>query len=114
MIASIQEELKDKYLKISTTYDNMSKEERKEAFMNYLLSSTHGQKLTTLISQIVACIANEEMYHESELITQELTMYVLYLYHVQHSNCFINVYCIHFMACQEIESEIGECMRSCV
>lgn len=77
MIASIQEELKDKYLKISTTYDNMSKEERKEAFMNYLLSSTHGQKLTTLISQIVACIANEEMYHESELITQELTMYVL-------------------------------------
>lgn len=76
MIASIQKELKEKYLKLSTTYDNnMCKQERKTKFINYICSSsTYGQKLTQLISQIIVCIIDEEIYNEPQSMIQQFRM----------------------------------------
>ena len=74
VIATIQEELKEKYLKICTTYKDMTKPERKQAFMNYLLSSTHGRRLTDSVSQIIAEFAKEELHKSPNLIKQQLTM----------------------------------------
>ena len=66
----------------------MTKQERKQAFMNYLLSSTHGQRLTDSVSQIIAEFAKEELHKNPNLIKQQLTM----LSHDYLCISFINMY----------------------
>jgi len=74
IMASIQEELAQKYLKVCTTYNDMSRSQRKQAFMSYLLSSTYGQRLTAILSKAIVAVAQQEMHAEPNLTKPELAI----------------------------------------
>ena len=56
------------------TFKEMNREERQEAFMQHVVSSTFGQRLTESVAQMIAMLAKEEMHQIPDDLTQELAL----------------------------------------
>ena len=52
----------------------MDREQRQSAFMDHVLSSSLGQRLTDSVAQMIAALAQEEMHKDPDSMTQELAL----------------------------------------